>query len=379
MLSCCPVHALAPSSPWACEPIRKAQDDGTPDRRSDVERLADAIAPDIGKAVRAALEEHADRINIAALEEALQAGDRARVFAIIGDLDTVRAQAVRNALQDGVWQAGAWAGGQPILNGANFAFDRLNPVLTQWVQTYSLNLIREINDGTREAIRGALDAGVRAGAGPIDQARQVRQAIGLTERQSRAVEAYRKELETIHTKRSANGWGLGNEIDRRNGRQVFAPDKNGKPKDGIERRRLRDFRYDGTTAKAIETGNPLTPVQITRMVDAYKRKYLRHRSETIARTESIRTANAGVHETYRQAIAAGVLNPDLVRRQWIISRDERTCEWCQPIPGMNPKKGVRFGDQFKTPRGSVMLPPEHPNCRCSVSYRIYEPIQLEGF
>ncbi|NDC59946.1 MAG: hypothetical protein EBZ50_14210, partial [Alphaproteobacteria bacterium] len=275
------------------------------------------------------------------------------------------------------WTAGAATARAPALTEAQFVFQRLNPGLVSWLQNYSLNLIREIDKGTVESVRGALLDGMRAGANPIETARSIRESVGLTERQSNAVRAYRRQLEQIHTGKGVKAMGLGLEIDRVNGRQVFKPDEDGAPKDGIRSRRLRDFRYDPTLQRAVATGKALTKAQIDKMVDAYRRKYLRHRSEVIARTESIRANNAGAAEAWRQAVASGQVDGALVRKRWIVGADERACRVCLEIPRMNPKQGIPIDALFATPIGPLAAPVAHPNCRCSLSYRIFEPSQLQ--
>ena len=317
------------------------------------------------------LDDHADSVPLDALEEALREGDNGAVLAIVGDMRKARIQAVVDTLQNVAWAGGQLEAGRPVLTGAEFTFNRLNPALTSWLETYSLNLIREIGEGTRQSVRSVLLEGMRTGEGPIATARRIKDAVGLTERQSQAVQNYRRQLETMHQKRSANAWGLGREIDRRNGRQVDSDT------DGINRYRLRDFRYDGATQRAMQTGVALKPDQINRMVEAYARKYRRHRSEAIARTETLRAAAAGANETWRQAIASGQVNGELVRKRWLIGNDERVCPICRPIPKLNPPKGIRMSEAFKTPNGTITLPPVHPHCRCTVIYRLWEPEQLK--
>jgi len=159
--------------------------------------------------------------------------------------------------------------------------------------------------------------------------------------------------------------------------QVFRPEDDGTPMDDVDERRLRDFRYDKTLLRAMEQAKPLTPKQIDTMVDAYRRKYLKYRAQTIARTEALRTTNVGVQDAWRQAVEQGKVSEDLIRRKWVVADDERLCKFCAPIPKMNPKLGVDLQQPFETPKGPTMLPPLHPNCRCTVFIRAYEPIQIE--
>lgn len=345
-----------------CVAISKAAD---PSKLSEVEQLAAKLGPAMGRAILALLKKVQDAADLEAIAAALQTGDVAKVLHLIALADTGPAvQAMQEAVQAAVWGGGALAASQinARITGAHFAFDRLNPRLIEWIKGYTFSLIRQIDTETKEIIREKVSVGMTAGSNPIKVAREIKGAIGLTTKQAKAVANYRKELETFHTRRSAKGYNLGGKIDRVNNRQVFKPGEDGTPKDGIDERRLRDFRYDGKLKAAMETGKPLTPQQIDTMVAAYERKYLRYRSEVIARTEALRTTNWGVQDAWRQAIEAGKASEDLTRRMWIVSKDERLCAVCQPIPGMNPKRGVKFGQPFASPKGPVMLPPVHPNC-----------------
>lgn len=346
---------------------------------SDAEALASKLEPALAKAIFDAFLKQQDTADLEAITAALEAGDIQKVIELL-DLNASLAafEGVSSAIHTGVNAAGAMAAAQVGLQvrGITFAFNSLNPRLITWLQTYSLKLIRQITDGTREGIRQYLIQGMKDGRNPKSVARQVKGIIGLTDKQAQAVYNYRKELETFHLKRSAASWGIGNKVDRVNGTQVFRPGEDGQPLDGIGQRRLRDFRYDGQLNRALTTGKPLKPEQIDKMVAAYQRKYLAYRSRTIARTEAIRATNMGIQDAWQQAIDKGSVKEDLTRKKWIVARDERLCEVCGPIPSMNPKKGIKHQQSFITPDGPQMLPPMHPNCRCTVFYRVYEPIQL---
>lgn len=348
----------------------------------EIEALAAKLEPKLAKAILEALQAQKGAVSLDAIAGALEKGDIGKVVALLDivDLDSVMA-GVEHELQGLVWAAGAataaQAGTVANLAGTVFRFNQLNPRLVEFLQQYSLKLIRQIDDSTKEGIRAALMDGMLAGQNPRDQARKVRQVIGLTDRQGKAVLNFRKELESMHLRSSAGGYNLGGKISRApGGAQVYALDSEGAPKDGILERRLRDFRFDGQIQRAITSGKPLTEEQIDKMVDAYARKYLKHRSETIARTESMRATNIGVQDAWRQAIETGKVGEDLIRRKWIVGHDERLCEVCSAVPGMNPKVGVKFAEPFSTDKGPVMLPPLHPNCRCTVVIRQYEPAQL---
>lgn len=374
------VHALGPgrrvkvATLSAREIIYKDRDTGR------IEALAGKLEATLAKAILEAFQAQKDSLSISALIAALESGDVGKVLRLL-DLPAALAgfDKVPPVVQGGVYAAGTATAATilPRITSTTFVFNQLNPRLLTWLQTYNLGLIKQINDTTKEGVRQYLLAGMAEGRNPKDVARQVKGIVGLTERQAQAVKNYRKQLETFHLRRSADTWGLGRQIDRVNGTQVLRPDADGTPLDGIDQRRLRDFRYDGQLKRAMSTGKPLTAAQIDKMVGAYERKYLAYRARTIARTETIRTLNVGVQDAWQQAIDKGTVSEDLVRKRWLVARDERLCAVCGPIPKMNPPRGVKHAEAFKTPNGPTMLPPIHPNCRCSVNYRVYEPSQLQ--
>lgn len=349
------------------------------DQLTQIEQLANKLEPNLYKAILLGLTTTADSIDLNMLINALESGDVGKVLGLLTlDKAADAFAALQPAVQTGVYSAGAYAATQIVqASGATFSFGQLNPRLISWLQAYSFNLIQQINDQTREAVRQYLVQGMTAGKNPKDVAREVKQIIGLTEKQAKAVQNYRKELETFHLKRTAGSYGLGNKVNRVNTTQVTILDGDGLNTDGINARRLRDFRYDGQLKTAMTSGKPLKAEQIDKMVAAYQRKFLAYRSRTIARTEALRTTNMGIQDGWRQAIEAGKVPEDLVRKQFIVARDERLCEVCSPVPKLNPKQGVKIGAPFNTPKGPYNLPPLHPNCRCTVFMRLFEPAQLK--
>lgn len=352
------------------------------DPASIYEAVATRFEPKLADAIMSAFTEQAAALDLDALADAIEAGDVSKVLSML-DLDPSLA-AMRTVTP--VVQETTYAGGVAATatisawkpTRLTVLFDTLNPRLTQWLQTYNLALIRQINEGTREGVRQYLVAGMQAGRNPKAVAREIKEIVGLTDRQARAVYNFRRELEEFHLRRTGGGYGIGRRIDRVNGTQVLRPGADGKPKDGINERRLRDFRFDRQLGRAVSSGKPLSQQQIDKMVAGYARKYRAYRSRTIARTEAIRATNVGVQEAWHQAIQSGVVPEGLTRKKWIVATDERTCEVCGPIPSMNPAIGVKHGRPFQTPQGPVDLPPVHPNCRCTIFYRVYEPSQVSG-
>ena len=94
----------------------------------------------------------------------------------------------------------------------------------------------------------------------------------------------------------------------------------------------------------------------------------RKRSRVIARTEVQTSLNSSIDAFFSTASGAVGLAPGALKRFWLVTPGERTCELCRPIPGMNPQ-GRDFGEAFQTPKGPVDRPTLHPNCRCVIIVR----------
>lgn len=228
----------------------------------------------------------------------------------------------------------------------NVAFDQVNPAVVQIMQAYQMNKIREITADVRVTIQAALQNAMEHGLGPAQAARDFRDSIGLTANQEKAVQTYRAALEN----RSQNAL----------------------------QRELRDRRFDPSISRAIREQKNLSKEQIDKMVSRYRDKYLKYRSETIARTESIRTLNVTGKQVWNDLVADGKLEEDRVRRFWVSTHDGRTRHAHVQIPIMN-KEGVGLDDPFESPLGPILYPGDPRalaanviNCRCAVFTRIVD-------
>jgi hypothetical protein len=219
-------------------------------------------------------------------------------------------------------------------------FDPTNTRAVQRMQENKLRLVREFTDEQRRATRQALTRGIEEGANPRVQARAFRDSIGLTQRQEAAVANYRRFLI---------------ENDSR----------------ALERN-LRDHRYDRSVERAIREDRPLGRQQINRMVERYRQRYVRYRSEVIARTESLGVVHEGTDEMYRQAIDAGRIQPQKMKRFWIIAGDDRMRESHDSMQ-VSEVRGIE--EPFISGKGNLLRFPGDPaapstetiQCRCAVT------------
>lgn len=175
------------------------------------------------------------------------------------------------------------------------------------------------------------------------------------------------------------------------GENAFRIDSEGRPIDRMTSWRLRDktldpLIYDIVAAeerltKARATGGAVKIAQAQAKLDAakaalgaraqevkdrYLARYVKHRSMVIARTETLRAANLGQYESWRQAVQASVVPESAMKRKWRTAGDDRVRLDHRGASGQE----VGMQQPFIVGGESVMFPPHQPNCRCTVTYRV---------
>lgn len=282
-------------------------------------READRMYPQLRTLWDVILRDFQDSIDPHTLRGALQSGN---VFQIERSLNGAWQQlssAVRAPLQLLLSEA-AQRSAEALLPqaqealGAEIAvqFGVVVPQVVSAVETYAGTQIQAIGDTTLQNVRTVIRSGVADGRSLTQMMRDLESFVGLTPRQTEALEALRQRL-----------------------------------------------RASGQTR-----------AQVQQQVDRAARRALQRRLENIARTESIAAASLGQQGLWEEAQRQGTLDPARFLRTWLVTPDDRLCQRiCAPIPGMNPN-GVRLDEPFQTPVGPVMFPPAHPQCRCAVNGRV---------
>lgn len=320
--------------------------------------LTDRMEPKMAKAFRDAIRDLEGSIPDNVLVDLVERGDIDSIVALLGN------EAINTSFQSFAAQysetvlAGAALAAdlQPAVIGpsgraVNFVFNATNPKLSDFAQQNAAKRIREVGEDVRQVARTVVQRGTVAGDNPIKTARAIRDSIGLTARQEQAVANYRRYLENLD--RTA--------LDRT----------------------LRDRRFDRTVERAIREGSPLSDAQIEKMAKRYREKFIKHRSEVIARTESTRAIQGAQQELMQSYIDDGLIEAQQVRRYWHHTQDERTRAEHRMIAGMNPN-GVGMEESFQTPLGPLRYPGDPAgtaanvaNCRCTQFTRVVSLELLE--
>ncbi|QOZ25297.1 phage minor head protein [Bradyrhizobium sp. CCBAU 51753] len=309
---------------------------------AEIDRLlsqADQVSAKVRKSFLDAIARIDAQIDVGELKALLQQGRVDQALQLVNShLSAAGFQPVANTITAGAIQAARAA--EPALSAANVSFGAMNPHTVDFLRTYEMGLVRQLGADARASVASAVRAGVSAGRNPLDVARDVRQFIGLTENQTRAVLNYRRMLE--------NG-----------------------SRDALQRA-LRDRRFDASVLRAIEDGAAMMPEKVDRLVARYTERYLRYRSETIARTESIRAVNSGNNLLWRQAVHDGRFGADQVTKTWATVVDNKVRHAHVELDGTT----VKLNENFQCSAGPIAYPgdpnasPENTcNCRCAVLYR----------
>lgn len=316
-----------------------------------IERTVSGSERLIASEFMAAVEDVRDLNTLRAIEEAARRGPDAVAALFSADVLGPRLERVSEAIRQSVTRGAETQASVldpvrgPLATEVQFEFDGpANPSVGAYAEEIGARRVREIGEDVRGVLREVAREETLAGRNPLTAARRLRESIGLTAKQEKAISNYRRMLE---------------EGDM-----------------AVLRRQLRDRRFDSTTRRAILNGKPLSEEKIDRMVNRYRERYVKYRSETIARTEATRAVQGGGRLYLEEKVQDGTIDERQVRREWIYTRDTDTRVSHRQIPALNPQ-GVGMRQPFETPLGQIMFPgdpaaaPEMSiNCRCAVFQRV---------
>ena len=277
--------------------------------------------------------------SLASVAELIAAGRIEEALALLEGAMTRFATATNAVLINAGESTATFVGGAL---GTIIDFDQVNERAVALMRANRFRLVQEFTQEQVLATREALVDGITRGLNPRAQALNFRSSLGLTQRQQQAVINFRRLLEE-------------------NSSEVLT-------------RALRDRRFDSTVLRAIESGDPLTRAQIDRMVERYNTRSIALRSETIARTESLRAVHEGNDEMFAQALERGDLSPQEVTQAWMTAQDALVRDTHDVMHGQERPIGEPFetgdGDLLRFPGDSLAPAHEVILCRCALTNRI---------
>lgn len=296
------------------------------------QRIARRFEPKLAEQFLAAVRRLQSRIDQADLLSAAASGDIDLILAAVaggGDLENIleSARLARVLHQTSVAQGVAAA---DVLSNAidvQFQFNALDVGTVLHARTQAARLIVHVSEDVRESVRIISATGQVLGLTVDEQARAIREVIGLPPNWAEAP------------------MNLGREL--REGRFTET-----RRLSAIDKAQIRSRLAKGTVDE------PFIRKMQTRYADSLRNR----RALNIARTETLDAAYAGQRQAWRQAIKEGVL-PKTARRAYIVTPDDRLRETHAAVPGLNPN-GVGMEESFVTPLGPRLGPPIETNCRC---------------
>jgi len=218
-------------------------------------------------------------------------------------------------------------------------FDQTNQRAVNIMRENRGRLIREFAQSQRATVTDVITDGITRGLNPIEQARNFRNSVGLTEYQNKAVRNFERML-------------------RENDSKALT-------------RKLRDGRFDRSIINAIKSDKPLQQRQINKMVKRYRERFIKYRAEAIGRTEALRSVHQANNEAFTQAIEAGTLEQDELESTWHVLSDSNLRDSHAFLSGVTQP----FGQPFLSGNGSFLRYPGDPsaqasdtiNCRCALT------------
>lgn len=227
-----------------------------------------------------------------------------------------------------------------------------------WLREHSAQLVTHIIEDQRAAVRAALVEAMAQGAAP----RSV--ALTIMGRMNRVTGA-----------REGGVLGLSSpqEIALRRARDELASGDVSALRAYLQRTR-RDRRFDRSVTRAIREGGKVSPEIANRAVTAYSRRLLELRGQTIGRTEAMSALGEAQNEALNQAVEAGAIQENQIRRVWRSAGDLRVRDTHKSLNG----ESVGLRERFISPSGASLRFPADPsapvseraNCRCWLEPRI---------
>lgn len=316
--------------------------------------LIDRLTPVVRDAFLLAIADVSDRVILARLVTAVEAGNYTAAFETLG-LSNAAMRPLTAALETSFETMGnAVVQSFPRFVRAQFLFDVRNPRAERWLREQSSSLVTRITEDMRVNVRNVMTTNLEAGNNPRTTALDIigrmgpsgkREGgiIGLNQPQERWARNARVELQQLN--------------------------------ENYFTRERRDKRFDSVVRKAIAEGKPLDKATIDKLITRYKDKLLQLRGETVARTETIQSLNRAQYESYMQGVDAGMVKRSAVVRVWDTAGDTRVRHSHELMDGQE----VGLEEPFKAPDGSLLMFPgdtslgadaaETINCRCRVKFK----------
>lgn len=214
---------------------------------------------------------------------------------------------LRELLDQSLIDAGRMASRDLPSAVAPAAFNFLAPEVVQAARDLNIRTTTALKVEVREAVRKTVIDGIEAGKGPRTVATRIVQHIGLSPQQVQAVENFRNQLQAGDRAALSRALARGS-LTTESGKVIQRAGHAGGR--GLSARDIQLLkRRLGTDV--------LRPDQIDRMVEAYRRRLQAWNAESHARAAALQAQKAGQRVAWDDAVRRGVVEVDMLRREWI--------------------------------------------------------------
>jgi hypothetical protein len=260
--------------------------------------------------------------------------------------------------QAGVYQVGLIPATPLPDNGTKLVvrFKGRHPRAETFLAQQSSTLITGILDEQRDLIREVLRKGIEKGQSPLKTALDIAGRMKNGKRTGGIIGLDSKKAEWLQSS-----------ID-----ELSDPAK----MPNYLKRKLRDKRFDGIVKRAIRDDKPLKVSDVRKISSRYSDRLLKHRADVIARTETLKSLNAGKYEALEQIVDTGRIEREQIVLVWHDTGDSKTRDSHAKMGGQK----IKLGEAFVSPTGARLKFPTDTSlgatgedviqCRCWMETRI---------
>lgn len=208
-----------------------------------------------------------------------------------------------------------------------------------WIQQQNGELINSVVSETQRAVQQAVNRGIQQGQAVSQTAIDVRNSVGLTQRQEAAVANFRRML--VQQDSNAIGRFL----------------------TGSEKQQVRSIVQSGGTTQ-----------EINNLTRRYRNHQLNIRADKIARHQSKLAVERGKLNQIRDLHDQGIVNKNAIRKVWLSALLPTTCPFCENLHETVLQVEQQFTGEHRLQDGSLRViqqitPPAHARCQCWIEYR----------
>lgn len=312
------------------------------------EQLMARMEPRIARAFRQAINGIRGRVNYSELVRLISIADIEGAVASL-PLEPAAYDQLADVIRDEYVNAGNAHTANLPGELSQSLFSGRNPRAEAFLRDHSGELITDIVESQRTAVRETLVRGISAGRAPRDLASEI-------------VGPFNRENNT------RSGGILGLSRDQAEWAASARRELTEGPIGNYFQRERRNRNFDGRIRRALDAGTPIPKDVAEGAIRAYESRLLALRGEMIGRTEAMTGLHAAQWESLKQLVESGKLVAEQIRRIWRDSRDLRVRHTHASLNGQEVGLDEKFtsvsGAQLQYPGDPKAPGKERINCRC---------------